>query len=143
MFVTVWMGILDTRDGTLTCVNAGHENPAVKRSGGAFRLFQDKHGLPLGVMDGMRYQDYTLQLNPGDSIFVYTDGVPEANNPSEELYGLQRLERTLTRLDDPSPQDVLKAVRADVDEFVGDADQFDDLTMLCMKYQGKRSEATE
>ena len=137
------VGILDTRDGTLTCVNAGHENPAVKRSDGAFRLFHDKHGLPLGVMGGMRYQDYTLQFNPGDSVFVYTDGVPEANNPSEELYGFQRLERTLAQLDDPTPQDVLKAVRADVDEFVGDANQFDDLTMLCMKYQGKRSEATE
>ena len=143
MFVTVWMGILDTRDGTLTCVNAGHENPAVKRSDGAFRLFQDKHGLPLGVMPGMRYQDYTLQFAPGDSIFVYTDGVPEANNPAEELYGLQRLERPLNRLKDPSPEAVLNAVRKDVDEFVGDADQFDDLTMLCMKYLGKRGEAAE
>lgn len=97
MFVTVWMGILDTRDGTLTCANVGHENPAVKRSGGMFRLFQDQHGLPLGIMPGMRYQDYTLQFNPGDSIFVYTDGVPEANNPSEELYGFQRLEAVLNR----------------------------------------------
>ena len=140
MFVTVWMGILDTRDGTLTCVNAGHENPAVKRSNGAFRLFQDKHGLPLGVMQGMRYQEYTLQFNPGDSVFVYTDGVPEANNLSEELYGLQRLEAALGGLDDPSPQDVLEAVRADVDAFVGAAKQFDDLTMLCMKYLGKPRE---
>ena len=89
MFVTVWMGILDTRDGTLTCVNAGHENPAVKRESGVYRLFQDKHGLPLGVMPGMRYQDYTLQFNPGDAVFVYTDGVPEANNMSGELYGFQ------------------------------------------------------
>ncbi len=143
MFVTVWMGILDTRDGTLTCVNAGHENPAVKRSDGAFRLFQDKHGLPLGVMPGMRYQDYTLQFNPGDLIFVYTDGVPEANNPAEELYGLQRLERTLTRLNNPAPEAVLKAVRKNVDEFVGDANQFDDLTMLCMKYLGQRGEPAE
>lgn len=101
MFVTVWMGVLDTRDGTLSCVNAGHENPMIKRAGGAFRLFQDKHGLPLGVMPGMRYQDYALQFMPGDSIFVYTDGVPEANNASEELYGLQRLERTLNRLGRP------------------------------------------
>ena len=141
MFVTVWMGILDTRGGALTCVNAGHENPLVKRAGGAFRLFQDKHGMPLGVMKGMRYQDYTLQFNPGDSIFVYTDGVPEANNLSEELYGLQRLEAALRGLDDPSPQDVLKAVRADVDAFVGTAKQFDDLTMLCMEYRGKSGEA--
>lgn len=137
MFVTVWMGILDTRDGTLTCVNAGHENPAVKRSGGAYRLFPDKHGLPLGVMPGMRYQNYTLQFNPGDAIFVYTDGVPEANNPSEELYGFQRLEAVLNRLGRSSPRDVLEAVRADVDHFVGHAKQFDDLTMLCMEYRGK------
>ncbi len=140
MFVTVWMGILDIRDGALTCVNAGHENPLVKRSNGAFRLFQDKHGLPLGVMPGMRYQDYTLQFNPGDSIFVYTDGVPEANNPSKELYGLQRLEAALRGLVNPSPEDVLKAVRADVDAFVGSAEQFDDLTMLCMEYRGTTGE---
>jgi len=141
--VTVWMGILDTRDGTLTCVNAGHENPAVKRSGGVFRLFQDKHGLALGVMPGMKYQDYTLQFNPGDSIFVYTDGVPEANNPTRELYGAQRLERALNLRDYASPKDVLEGVRADVDEFVGDAEQFDDLTMLCMAYRGGRRETIE
>ena len=137
MFVTVWMGILDTRDGTLTCVNAGHENPAVKRSGGAYHLFPDKHGLPLGVMSGARYQNYTLQFNPGDAIFVYTDGVPEANNLSEELYDFQRLETVLNQLNNASPQDVLEAVRADVDRFVGPANQFDDLTMLCMEYRGK------
>ena len=140
MFVTVWMGILDTRDGVLTCVNAGHEYPLVKRAGGAFRLFQDKHGMPLGAMPGMRYQDYTLQFDPGDSIFVYTDGVPEANNLSEEIYGLERLETALSRLGDPSPQEVLEAVRADVDAFVGAAKQFDDLTMLCMEYKGKSRE---
>jgi len=143
MFVTVWMGILDTRDGTLTCVNAGHENPMVRRAGGTFSLFQDKHGLPLGVMPGMRYQDYTLQFSPGDSIFVYTDGVPEANNPSEELYGLRRLERSLKLPGNPSPQAVLKAVQADVDAFVGAANQFDDLTMLCMEYRGGQKETIE
>ena len=140
MFVTVWMGILDTRDGAMTCVNAGHEYPLVKRAGDAFRLFQDKHGMPLGVMPGMRYQDYTLQFAPGDSIFVYTDGVPEANNLSETLYGLERLEAALGRLDNPSPKEVLEAVRADVDAFVGAAKQFDDLTMLCMEYLGKPRE---
>ena len=136
MFVTVWMGILDTRDGTLTCVNAGHENPAVKRESGVYRLFQDKHGLPLGVMPGMRYQDYTLQFNPGDAVFVYTDGVPEANNMSGELYGFQRLEAVLNKLDHHTPREVLEAVQADVDGFVGRAKQFDDLTMLCMEYRG-------
>jgi len=124
----------------MTCANAGHENPLVKRAGGAFSLYQDKHGPPLGVISGMQYQDYTLQFDPGDSIFVYTDGVPEANNPSDALYGLQRLEAALGGLENPSPQDVLRTVRADVDAFVGAAKQFDDLTMLCMRYLGKPSE---
>ena len=135
MFVTVWMGILDIRNGTMVCVNAGHENPAVRRDG-EFRLFQDKHGLAVGVMPGIKYRDYTLELRPGDSVFVYTDGVPEANNEASELYGAQRLECALNHLADPSPQGVLQGVRADVDAFVGAAKQFDDLTMLCVEYCG-------
>lgn len=136
MFVTVWMGILDIRDGTLVCANAGHENPMVRGSDGVFRLFEDKHGLAVGIMPGIRYRDYTLEMKPGDSIFVYTDGVPEANDEAEALYGLERLERALNRLADTSPQGVLSGVRADVDAFVGAAKQFDDLTMLCMEYHG-------
>ena len=135
MFVTVWMGILDIRNGTMVCVNAGHENPAVRRDG-EFRMFQDKHGLAVGVMPGIRYRDYTLEMRPGDSVFVYTDGVPEANNEAAELYGVQRLEHALNHLADPSPQGVLQGVRADVDAFVGTAKQFDDLTMLCVEYCG-------
>jgi len=136
MFVTVWMGILDCQSGALVCANAGHEKPAVKRAGGAYRLLQDRHGPPVGIMPGIRYHDYTVQISPGDAVFVYTDGVPEANNLSGEAYGLQRMERALNALEDPSPAGVLRGVRADVDAFVGGAKQFDDLTMLCMEYRG-------
>lgn len=80
MFVTVWMGILDLRTGTMTCANAGHEYPVIRVGYGVFRQFTDRHGLPLGVMPGANYQDYVIQMQSGDAVFVYTDGVPEANN---------------------------------------------------------------
>ena len=136
MFVTVWMGILDLSTGVLTCTNAGHEYPAVRGSDGVFRIFRDKHGLMLGAMPKVKYRDYELMLSPGDKVFVYTDGVPEANNPNEELYGMNRLETALNRLADKSPEEILSGVREDVDSFVNGAKQFDDLTMLCLEYKG-------
>ena len=135
MFVTVWMGILDLRSGVMTCANAGHEYPAV-RAGGAFRILTDRHGLPLGVMPGMKYRDYSIRLKPGDAVFVYTDGVPEANNADGELYTLARMELALNRIAGRDPKRVLEGVRADVDAFVRGANQFDDLTMLCVTYLG-------
>ena len=136
MFVTVWMGILDLSTGVLTCTNAGHEYPAVRGSDGVFRIFRDKHGLMLGAMPKVKYRDYELMLSPGDKVFVYTDGVPEANNPNEELYGMNRLETALNCLADKSPEEILSGVREDVDSFVNGAKQFDDLTMLCLEYKG-------
>lgn len=138
MFVTAWMGILDVRSGQMTCANAGHEYPAV-RQGGVFRMLTDKHGLALGVMPGMRYQDYSIALAPEDAVFVYTDGVPEANNAAGELYTLARLELALNQIRGQDPESVLKGVRADVDAFVKGAQQFDDLTMLCVTYRGDHS----
>ena len=135
MFATVWMGILDLKTGAMTCSNAGHEYPAI-REDGTFRLLTDKHGLPLGVMPGMQYQDYTIQLHPGDAVFVYTDGVPEASNANGELYTLGRMELALNHIRERDPERVLKGVREDVDAFVKGADQFDDLTMLCVTYRG-------
>ena len=135
MFVTVWMGILDVQTGVLTCTNAGHEYPVV-RTGDVFRVFRDKHGLMIGVMPKAKYANYELTLEPGDAIFVYTDGVPEANNASGEMYGMTRLEAALNRAAGEAHEDILRDVRADVDAFVGDARQFDDLTMLCLEYRG-------
>ena len=101
------------------------------------RIFRDKHGFCAGVMENIRYRDYEVLLRPGDKVFVYTDGVPEANNPDGELYGMKRLETTLNRLTKETPKTVLKEIRRDIDKFVVGAKQFDDLTMLCLEYKGK------
>ncbi len=136
MFITVWLGILDIRSGILTCTNAGHEYPAIRGADGVFRIFRDKHGLMVGAMPNIKYKDYELTMNPGDKIFVYTDGVPEASNIDGKLYGLSRLEITLNRIADKNPEEILREIQEDVDSFVDGAKQFDDLTMLCLEYKG-------
>ena len=136
MFVTVWMGILDVNTGVLTCSNAGHEYPFIRSGDGVFRMFRDKHDIMVAVMERAKYKNYELTLQPGDAIFVYTDGVPEANNAAGEMFGMKRLEDALNRLADQTPEGILQGVREDVDAFVDGAQQFDDLTMLCMEYRG-------
>ena len=135
MFVTVWVGILELSTGKMNCSNAGHEYPAVYHDG-KFELLKDKHGLVLGAMDISMYKDYEIQLEKGDKIFVYTDGVPEATNANEELFGTDRMIEALNKDVDADPKEVLRIVRASVDEFVGNAEQFDDLTMVCLEYKG-------
>jgi len=136
MFVTVWLGILELSTGRLTCANAGHEYPILRGQDGAFRIYRDKHGLMVGAMKKSRYQDYELRLAPGDAIFVYTDGVPEASNAAGEFYGMERLEAALNRIPGAGPREILEGVKADVAAFADGADQFDDLTMLCLAYRG-------
>ena len=136
MFVTVWMGILDLKTGVLTCSNAGHEYPVLRGNDGVFRIYKDKHGLVVGALAKSRYQNYEIQMMPGDAVFVYTDGVPEATNASGDFYGLERMEQMLNTLSDCEPQHILEGIKADVDAFTGEANQFDDLTMLCLKYNG-------
>ncbi len=139
MFVTAWVGILDLTTGKLTAANAGHEYPVFKQANGRFELFKDRHGFVIGGMEGVKYREYEVQLEPGSKVFVYTDGVPEANNANSELLGMDRMLEALNRQPEASPMDVLKNVREAVDDFVQNADQFDDLTMLCMQYIGKES----
>ena len=134
MFVTVWLGILEISTGKIVAANAGHEYPVLLHDG-KFALQKDKHGFILGGMDGMRYKNYEIQMNPGDKLFIYTDGVPEATNAENELFGLQRLVDVLNEETGASPVMILANVRSAVDEFVGEAEQFDDLTMLCMEYK--------
>ena len=138
MFVTVWLGILDLETGVLTCANAGHEYPFIRSGDGTFRVYKDRHGLVVGAMARSRYSDYEIRMEPGDAIFVYTDGAPEANNARGEFYGMERLTAALNRCADRTPQGILEAVKADVDAFTGDASQFDDLTMLCLSYRGRQ-----
>ncbi|MBQ6576082.1 MAG: PP2C family protein-serine/threonine phosphatase, partial [Lachnospiraceae bacterium] len=138
MFVTVWLGILELSTGRMTAANAGHEYPAIRRAGGSFALFIDKHDFVIGAFEGIKYHEYELQLQPGDKLFVYTDGVPEATNAEKELFGTDRMLGALNTDPEAGPYDILMNVQSDVDSFVGEAEQFDDLTMLCMEYKGKQ-----
>ena len=133
MFVTVWLGILELSTGKLTASSAGHEYPALLRAGGCFELLKDKHGFVVGGMDGIVYKDYELRLQPGDKLFVYTDGVPEASDADHRLFGTERMISALNTDPAASPEQILGNVRAAVDHFVKDAEQFDDLTMLCVE----------
>ena len=143
MFVTVWLGILDLRDGRMICANAGHEYPELRGEDGVFHQLKDKHGFVVGGMEDAVYRDYELTLSPGDAIFVYTDGVTDANNPEGEFYGVERMEAVLNRLGKKNPESILSGLKKDVDRFVGTADQFDDLTMLCLEYKGKSGKEKE
>ena len=136
MFVTVWLGILEISTGKLTASNAGHEYPALKQADGDFVLYKDKHGFVIGGMDGVRYKEYEIQLKPGAKLFLYTDGVPEATDADRELFGTDRMLEALNTYPAADPKTILKNVRTSVDGFVKDAEQFDDLTMLCVEYRG-------
>ena len=136
MFVTVWLGILEISTGKLTAANAGHEFPAICKKGGSFELYKDTHGFVVGGMEGVHYKGYDFQLNPGDKLFVYTDGVPEATDGSGEMFGTDRMITALRSCADNTPEEILQGVRSAVDSFVGDAEQFDDLTMMCLEYKG-------
>ena len=137
MFVTVWLGILDLKTGILTAANAGHEYPMLKTAGGPFEMIKDRHGFVLGGMKGMKYKEYQLQLTPGSKLFVYTDGVAEAMNGSKEQFGLDRTLEALNAAKDSTPDDILRSVEDAVVGFVQGAEQFDDLTMMCIVYNGE------
>lgn len=139
MFVTIWMGILELSTGRLTAANGGHEYPLLKQPGSAFAVYKDKHGFIIGGMDGMKYKDYELALQPGARLFVYTDGVPEATDAKNELFGLTRTLQALNQ-DGGDPRTDLERVHSAVNAFVGDAEQFDDITMLCLEYRGPAEE---
>lgn len=136
MFVTVWLGVVDLKTGEIKCANAGHEYPAVMRAGGGYELFKDRHGLALAAMDGMKYKEYELHLDPGDRFFVYTDGVPEAINSETEQYGTERMIKALNRAAKATLKGGLSSVLEDLAAFVGKEDQFDDITMLSFSYIG-------
>jgi sigma-B regulation protein RsbU (phosphoserine phosphatase) len=142
MFVTVWLGIVDLESGLMTASNAGHEKPIIKNPDGDFELFKDKHGFVIGGMDGVKYRDYEIKLQKGSKLFIYTDGAVEATNKSDELFGAQRLLDSLNPVKNKSSRKIISTVKTDVDDFVGDAPQFDDLTMLCFEYIGETNEIT-
>lgn len=133
MFVTTWLGILEITTGKLSCANAGHEYPAIRRAGGDFELIKDKHGFVLAGMEGSRYKEYELVLEQGDQLYLYTDGVPEATNASDELYGTDSMITALNGNKTDVPEEILNGIKTDIAAFVGDAPQFDDITMLVIE----------
>ena len=136
MFVTAWLGILELSTGKLTAANAGHEYPIIRQHGGRYELYRDKHGFVMGVMEGMEYKEYEVLLKPGSEVFLYTDGVTEATSEKNEQFGTKRLLESLNSGLAPELKGVLERVNDAVDVFVGDAPQFDDITMLCLYYAG-------
>ena len=133
MFVTVWFGILTISTGKVVAANAGHEYPILKGADGRFELFKDKHGFVVGGMEGLKYKDYEFTLEKGGTLFVYTDGVAEATNLQDELFGTDRMLAALNEDPEASPEQLLRNMQSAVDRFVGEATQFDDLTMLAIK----------
>lgn len=136
LFVTAWMGVLELSSGRLTFVNAGHNPPLLRQGGGDFAYLRTRPGFVLAGLEGTRYRSGSLILSPGDTLYLYTDGVTEATDSELQLYGEERLQAVLNAGRDLAPRELLAAVKADVDAFAGEAPQFDDITMLALRCQG-------
>lgn len=142
LFITAFEGVLDMVTGEFRFVNAGHEMPYICKKDGNYEVYKIRAGFVLAGMEGIRYREGCVQLEPGDKIFQYTDGVTEATDSKNELYGMDRLTSILNRNVDKTPMELLPEVKKDIDAFVGDAPQFDDITMLCLEYK-ERMEVKE
>ena len=137
LFVTAFEGVIDLATGEFNFVNAGHEIPYICKKNEGFKPYKIKAGFVLAGMEDMQYRAGSLTLEEGDKIFQYTDGVTEATNAANELYGSERLNHILNLNADKAPCEILQAVKGDIDRFVGEADQFDDITMLCLEFKSK------
>jgi sigma-B regulation protein RsbU (phosphoserine phosphatase) len=136
MFVTIWLGILDLKTGVITACNAGHEEPAIRGEDGVFRLYQDPHGFVVGGRKRSKYMDYEIKLNPGDTIFVYTDGVTEAADKDQTFYEEFRMIEALNTPGMTGPDEIIAGMKQNITDFANGAEQADDLTMLCLLYRG-------
>ena len=143
LFVTVWLAIVQLSTGKGIAANAGHEHPALRRADGSYELVVYRHSPAVAAMEGMRFKEHEFELHPGDGLFVYTDGVTEATNSELKLFGTDNMLDALNRDPMAAPGVLLKNVRDGIDTFVGDMDQFDDITMLGFSYFGPKKEAPE
>lgn len=137
LFITAFEGVLDLCTGQFDFVNAGHELPFICKANGNFEAYKIKPGFVLAGMEGIRYKSGSITLGVGDKVFQYTDGVTEATDVQNKLYGMERLSTVLNQVRDKKPDEILPAVKNDIDAFVGTAPQFDDITMLCLEYKAK------
>ena len=136
MFVTVWLGILEISTGKVTAANAGHEYPVLKKPDQDFEILIDKHGFVLGGMEEVKYREYEFDMEPGSKLFLYTDGLPEATDNEQNMFGVELMMDALNESLNLSTKEILDHMKGRVDGFVGSAPQFDDLTMLCIEYFG-------
>ena len=136
MFTTVWLAVLELSTGKGLAANAGQEHPALRHAGKRFELQEYRHSPPVGAMEGVRFRDHGFQLEPGDTLFVYTDGVKDSKNPKEEPFGKERILEALNREPEATPSVLLQTMKSAIDSFYGEAQQADDLTMLSLKYYG-------
>ncbi len=137
LFITAFEGVLDLSNGEFRFVNAGHEIPYICKKDGRFEPHKIRAGFVLAGMENMRYKCGEMQLDVGDKIFQYTDGVTEATNAQNELYGMDRLTAILGKSSALPPAELLPVIKEDIDKFVGEAPQFDDITMLCLEYKAR------
>ena len=135
-FITVWLAVFEISTGKGVAANAGHEHPVLRRAGGGYELQVYRHSMPVGSMKGIPFRQHDFLLNPGDSFFVYTDGVAEATNEQKEMFGTKRMLDALNKDPDAPPEQILPNVKSEIDRFVDGAEQFDDITMLCFRYNG-------
>ena len=136
LFVTVWLAILRLSTGDGLAANAGHEHPALRRSGEAYELVQYRHSPAVATMEGIRFREHAFHLNKGDSLFVYTDGVEDARNSENQRFGKERLVQALNIEPGAAPERLLQNVSSQLDLYCGQAAQFDDITMLGFQYHG-------
>ena len=135
-FVTVWLAVLEISTGKGIAANAGHEHPALRRANGQYELVTYRHSLAVATMEDVPFKQHEFSLQPGDSLFVYTDGVAEATNADNELFGTERMLVALNKDPDAPAKQILENVMDGIKQFVDGAEQFDDITMLCLKYRG-------
>lgn len=140
MFVTLWIGLLEISTGVLSAANAGHEYPIVKHPGGRYEVLRDDHGFVLGIEEGIVYKEYSIKMEKGSAIFLYTDGLPEATDENKEMFGIDRAVTQLNKDTDRPAKEILPDMTKAVADFVKDAVQFDDLTMMYLVYNGPDDE---
>ena len=140
LFVTAWVGVLEISTGRFIYVNAGHNPPLLRHIGGGFERLKARPGFVLAGMEGLRYQENEMILEPGDTLYLYTDGVTEATDGEQQLFGEKRLQSALNEQPDLSVYELLPKIKGCIDRFVGEAEQFDDITMLGLKYRGRSVE---
>ena len=143
MFVTVWLAVLEISTGKGVAANAGHEHPVLCRKDGKYELVVYRHSPAVATVEGLPFREHDFEMHPGDSLFVYTDGVPEATNSSEQFFGTELMLKALNRQPHADPKTTLTNVMDGITSFVAGAEQFDDITMLCVKYIGPKASSQE